>query len=408
MPPVRLDIGELIDGGGSSPYQKWVVGLAALAILLEGFANHALALAIPALMVEWGATRGSFAPVIAIGLIGMVIGAALGATMPDAVSLIAELTPAGQRSFTISLAGLPLGPAGNPAALLALSMAMVLAGLAPMRRHVPAVTPACASGMPRGWRPGRAERGAAVVCLPNLSDNRARSHPVRAQVLTKTRARKSPRSVTTVERVVQEIRRGIKQGRFVPGQRLIEADLTRALGVSRGPLREAMSRLAGDGLVTIEPNRGATVRALTRAEVRSIATIREVLEGLAARLAAAHIDAGDNRAQFKRVWAEMASDKARANTTHYVEANERFHTTIMQMSGNLPLAQLLEQLRTPLYRFQFRSRLVGEALARGYEDHAQVAEAILAGDPERAERAMRRHLRNSARLVDSLPDDAYG
>ena len=235
---------------------------------------------------------------------------------------------------------------------------------------------------------------------------------------TVSRSRKSPArraasgarstSLSAVSRIAEEIRRGIKEGRYAPGQRLIESDLTRTLGVSRGPLREAMARLAGDGLVTIEPNRGAMVRSLTREEVRSISAIRESLEGLAARLAAGRIEEGNNLAEFKRVWQELASTKSRASALEYVLANERFHTAIVKLSGNAPLAQLLEQMRTPVYRFQFRSRLTLEAIGRGHEDHSEVAAAIIAGDPDRAERAMRRHLRNSAKLIDSLPDDAFG
>jgi len=92
----------------------------------------------------------------------------------------------------------------------------------------------------------------------------------------------------------------------------------------------------------------------------------------------------------------------------YVVANERFHTLIVRLSGNEPLAQLLDQLRTPVYRFQFRTRLSTDALRWGNEDHAEIASAILAGDPDRAERAMRRHLRHSAKLIDALPDEAFG
>lgn len=227
-------------------------------------------------------------------------------------------------------------------------------------------------------------------------------------------ARKTPievtaesRPVSTVARVTEELRKRIKTGRFAPGQRLIEAELTSMLDVSRGPLREAMARLAGDGLVLIEPNRGATVRALARDEVSSIAAIREVLEGLAARLAADHIDAPGQRATFRKAWTEMSAGPARTNAGDYVDANERFHSTIVRISGNAPLAQLLEQLRTPLFRFQFRSRITAVNLERGHEDHTAIAEAILDGDPDAAERAMRRHLRNSAKLIQSLPDDAF-
>jgi DNA-binding GntR family transcriptional regulator len=210
-----------------------------------------------------------------------------------------------------------------------------------------------------------------------------------------------------VERIADELRRGIKSGRFAPGQRLIEADLTRLLNVSRGPLREAMARLAGDGLVRIEPNRGVTVRTLTREEVQSIAAIREMLEGLAARLAAENIDRDGRRAEFRRAWQDMTSERARSDPGDYVDANERFHTTIVRIGGNAPLEQLLEQLRTPLFRFQFRSRFTMTNLARGHQDHSAIAKAILAGDADAAERAMRRHLRNSTKLIQSLPDEAF-
>jgi DNA-binding GntR family transcriptional regulator len=216
------------------------------------------------------------------------------------------------------------------------------------------------------------------------------------------------RAATAVERIVDETRRRIKEGHFAPGQRLIEADLTRMLGVSRGSLREAMARLAGDGLVTIEPNRGAAVRVLTRHEVQSISAIREVLEGLAARLAAARIDDEENRPRFDKVWKEMSGEKARTNVNEYVACNTRFHSEIVRISANEPLAQLLEQLRTPVYRFQFRSRLTPESLQLGHQEHSEIAEAILAGDSDRAERSMRRHLRSSAKLIGSLPDDAFG
>ncbi len=203
------------------------------------------------------------------------------------------------------------------------------------------------------------------------------------------------------------IRRRIRDGVYSPGQRLIEADLTRVLGVSRGPLREAMSRLAAEGLLKLEPNR-MTVRALTRDEVRGISAIRELLEGLAARVAAERVAAGTRPEKFKRVWDEMSQIAVRSNTSAYVEANQRFHEGIVQLSGNPALEKLIDQLSTPLYRFQFRSRLTAERLKRGHDDHVEVARAILAGDPGSAERFMRKHLRNSAKLILSLPDDAFG
>src|SRR5512134_3171820 len=90
---------------------------------------------------------------------------------------------------------------------------------------------------------------------------------------------------TVVEATIEAIKSGIFEGRYAPGQRLIEADLTRELSVSRGPLREALGRLVADGLVEIEPYRGAIVARPSREDVANTLQLREVLEGLAARLA---------------------------------------------------------------------------------------------------------------------------
>src|ERR1700730_1218503 len=95
-----------------------------------------------------------------------------------------------------------------------------------------------------------------------------------------------PTGRTVVERAMDIVRAGIMRARYAPGQRLVEADLMRELGISRGAVRDVLSRLAAEGLVTIEPYRGAIVARLTREGLRSSVDVRELLEGLAARQAA--------------------------------------------------------------------------------------------------------------------------
>src|SRR6267143_6057203 len=98
--------------------------------------------------------------------------------------------------------------------------------------------------------------------------------------------------------VVNAIIRGVHAGRLVPGQRLVEADLTRNLGVSRGPVREALKRLAAEGVVTLNRHRGAYLRVLTRAEVYETLVVLEVLTGLMARLAAETVNRGGHARQI--------------------------------------------------------------------------------------------------------------
>jgi DNA-binding GntR family transcriptional regulator len=225
-----------------------------------------------------------------------------------------------------------------------------------------------------------------------------------AQTKSKTR------SPTVVEYALDALRTGIKEGRYTPGQRLIEVDLTRELNVSRGPVREAMHRLAGEGLVVIEPHRGVVVRLLTRKDVAGLYEVREVIEGLAARLAAKHIDQADNAKRLRAAIKQMRDVFDSGDAAKYMESNERLHGLIFELSGNDTLIKMVQQLRLPVFRLQF-SRMMrssGEAKNDSVEDHEKVVQAILAGNPQKAERAMRKHVRHAGRMILYLPDNSFG
>jgi DNA-binding GntR family transcriptional regulator len=214
---------------------------------------------------------------------------------------------------------------------------------------------------------------------------------------------------TVVQQVVDAIRNGVRNGVYAPGQRLIEADLTAMLGVSRGPLREALGRLASEGLLAIEPHRGAVVRRLSRSEVAELFEVRELLEGEAARLAAERIDRGDHRSRVENLLAEVHDHRSDSDPMTYMAHNGRFHDTIFAISENRLLAQLAAQLHTQTYRLQFNQLIRGEAARhQSNDDHVQILEAILAGNAQAAERIMRRHVRRSGDVTAAFPDTAFG
>ena len=208
--------------------------------------------------------------------------------------------------------------------------------------------------------------------------------------------------ITAVERAVTAIREGIRDGRYALGQRLVEAELTKVLGVSRGPLREAMWRLAGEGLVTIEPNRGVMVRRLTEQDLIEIYEIRELLEGLAARRAATRIDEDQHRALLDKANKQCRHAQRTNDVTAYMEANEAFHDTIVEISGNDRLFDLITQLRLPLFRLQFQRMLTPGSARQSVDEHADIYKAITDADPARAERAMRKHVKASGKLLRQL------
>src|ERR1700677_4954504 len=114
-----------------------------------------------------------------------------------------------------------------------------------------------------------------------------------------------PVHLSSPDRIVETITDSIRAGRFVPGQRLVEGDLTHSLGVSRGPVREAMKRLAAEGVITLTPHRGAYIRALQRGEAKQLLTVMEVLTGLAANLAAQQIRIKENSKRMREAYEHL-------------------------------------------------------------------------------------------------------
>ena len=215
---------------------------------------------------------------------------------------------------------------------------------------------------------------------------------------------------SAVDRVVATVRSGVRDGRFAPGQRLVEADLMRELGIGRNTLREALSRLSSDGLVTIAPHRGASVRRLTRTNVEQLYELREVLEGLAARLAALRINAPGHRDRLLAALNAVQETARTAEMPQYIDENLRFHRTVVEMSGHTRLLELVDQLQLQTFRVQFRSAAAHDRTGmRGFSvsEHQSLAEAILAGDAEQAENIMRTHLRHTGSSILQLPDSDF-
>lgn len=202
-----------------------------------------------------------------------------------------------------------------------------------------------------------------------------------------------PRS--TPDRVADAIGKGILMRRFSVGQRLVEADLTRDLGVSRSTVREALRILASSGVVDLMPFRGAVIRSLTREDAASLLGVLEVLSGLAARLAATHIHIGDNARRFKAA----ARNLVEANTPEALERvlDERanYYKVMFEIAGSSELDRVLPQARAHLFRAQFYQYLTTADLRAMVTEYRGITEAILEGNPATAESRMRRHLQKS-------------
>jgi DNA-binding GntR family transcriptional regulator len=167
---------------------------------------------------------------------------------------------------------------------------------------------------------------------------------------------------SAVDEVVDTLREGLMNQRFAPGQRLIEADLTRECGVSRGTLRQAFSRLASDGLIEIVPNRGALVRRLSQRDLLELFQIRSELEGLAARLAAGAMDDPARRAAFEAAIAPIWDDAPRVDAGSYLEENSGFHKAVLAAADNRQLANVCTQFHLHAIMGQVGGVLTADAI----------------------------------------------
>ena len=209
---------------------------------------------------------------------------------------------------------------------------------------------------------------------------------------------------TIPERVFCQLREDIVEGRVPAGSKISEAELAARYGISRGPLREAISRLAAVGLIERQPNVGARVIELSSGQLLDIFHVRESLEGTAARQAAQRMDSTEV-AQLRVTLDEHARRmQEEGGQSYFQESGDvDFHYRIIQGSGNRYLVKLLchdlyHLVR--MYRCQFgmRSKRGPAAL----EEHRAIADAIGRGDGEMAELLMRTHVRASRQNVERM------
>jgi DNA-binding GntR family transcriptional regulator len=202
---------------------------------------------------------------------------------------------------------------------------------------------------------------------------------------------------SVVDQVYAAIRERISSGSLPRGGRVHQEDLAEELGVSRTPVREALRRLAAEGLVEMRTNRGARVADVDQGGMRGAYEARLVVEPGAARLAA--------QQQLAEPLARMraavdAQRRAVRSVQRSFEANRAFHLALVAASGNEFLIQLAERLwvariGATIYERQVETQ---ERMLLDAREHEQILEAIEAGDARRAESLTRRHLGEAMKL----------
>ena len=210
-------------------------------------------------------------------------------------------------------------------------------------------------------------------------------------------------NLTLWQRVYDHLRAEILRGGLQPGAELAEVALAEQLGVSRGPIREAIGRLASEGLVTVRPRRGAVVRSVSKEEFLELYQVREALELMAVKLAVPRLRPEDI-ATLQGLIDAMAAHAERDEVVEFFEANAAFHWRLFEASGNGKLQELYRQLLGQLGRYRSRSVLLRGNLQRSVAEHAAILRAAKRGDADRAAHLMSEHIRVPQRSLRALSD----
>lgn len=205
---------------------------------------------------------------------------------------------------------------------------------------------------------------------------------------------------TLWEQVRDRLREDILAGRLDPGTELSEVALAREFGTSRGPLREALGRLAAEGLVTITPRRGAVVTQLSRQEFLDAYQVREALETLAVRLAVPLMS--DVEVAHLRELCELMGRAARDDEVHvFFDINNSFHDALVRGSRNDKLHEVHRMLVGQMVPYLPRSLELRGSLQQSVAEHAAILAAIEARDAERAAELLAEHIEVPQRVLES-------
>lgn len=187
----------------------------------------------------------------------------------------------------------------------------------------------------------------------------------------------------------------IQQQHLKPGDRLREADLAELIGLSRTPVREALSRLEAEGLIVNDPVRGMMVTELDYSMISELYIVREILEGAAARLAAQHASEVELTI-LQEVCANY--EHCRNDAFELATANRRFHDVIYRCAHNRYLLKTLNSLHDTMALLGVTTLTSPERRKNTIDEHVDILNAILARDADLAEQRMREHIRAAQRV----------
>lgn len=200
------------------------------------------------------------------------------------------------------------------------------------------------------------------------------------------------RRKTLSDEAYDSITERIVAGRLAPGTRLVVAALADELRLSATPINEALSALDREGLVSYAPHRGYSVRALTMNDIEEVFTVREVIEGLAVRLATER--AGEAAvSELERLLRQAGAAVDRHAFAAFYELDMQFHRAIYRASGNSLVVRVAELIHGQMHLLVAKAAYTPGRFKGAQTEHEAILRCVIARNPEEAESVMRQHIR---------------
>ncbi len=200
------------------------------------------------------------------------------------------------------------------------------------------------------------------------------------------------------EELTDRIRAMIVEGVLAAGEKVPERALCEKLGVSRTPMRESLKVLAADGLLTLEPNKGARVRAITLEDLEEVFPLMGAFEALAGELACANITIAQVT-ELKQAHADMLTHFHNSDMPGYFKHNQRIHEIIMEAAGNKSLTSMYRSLAVRVRRARYLANMSSERWQQAVNEHEEIITALDKRDGQLLGTILKRHLENKFATV---------
>ncbi|BCV24164.1 GntR family transcriptional regulator [Gelria sp. Kuro-4] len=198
---------------------------------------------------------------------------------------------------------------------------------------------------------------------------------------------------TLAEQAYAILKKAIVNNKFKPREILSEEKLAADLGISRTPIRAALSRLAMEKLVSNIPGRGSMVADISLQDVEDLFVVREALEGVSAKLATKNITAQE-MVQMKHFLQQQRDSLANADYLPFLEADMLFHAELARISKNRELYEIILSLQDRILRFEILSNTIQSRAAKALREHKDILDALEQGDPALVEQKIIAHIRS--------------